>query len=291
MRSFLMMNNDFSEQYGRTSSQNRSKESPQIRIWSKPISGPKEQMEILEKVKTIQQFGMRHRGLFEFYGDDLITYKREKPKSSDRNKFLKVLSTYFTDYLEDDCPNTWQECQSSFWEEFLIIFYPTQIILTPNEKEVETFLFELKKFTRWLDRKTGCSSHVMINHLIEESKADLKKCEHLINELFKHAYPDIFKNKGHLEPSDLPKLLDIPKYDNMKTVIFEIKEINNELFIMTDILQNIDYLLNGLPQQIISPDLLIHGIIGRNNGDFVWTWLSPANVMPLRAKKMILGEG
>lgn len=286
---FLMFENMSNKRNGRASSQTRSKATPQIRIWSKPISDSKEQMEILEKVKISSQFGMRKRGLFEFYGDELIAYKREKPKCSNRNKFLHFLSTYFTEYLEDNCPTSWQECHSLFWEEFLFAFYPTQLTITPNEKEVETFLFELKKFTRWLDRKIGTSSYKLINQFIAESKDDLLECEYLLNQLLIHAYPEIFENKRHVEFSDLYKLKDVPDYENYKKLIFEIKEINNELVIASDIYTNINYLIEGMPPQILSPSILIYGVIGQNNGELIWTWQYPEHVMPLRTKKFIIG--
>ena len=62
--------------------------------------------------------------------------------------FLYVLGKYLTEYLEDDCPSSWETCQPSFWDEFIFSFYPFHIHVTPNEKEVERFLSEFSTYRR-----------------------------------------------------------------------------------------------------------------------------------------------
>ena len=134
---------------------------------------------------------MRYRGLLEFYENDLITYKLENPKSKARNQFLELLAKYFTVYLEEDCPTSWEDCQPPFWEEFLFTFYPFHLKVTPDEKEVEQFVLELKKFVRWINRNDKSSDYEYIDKYVKEALIDLKECEHLINRLYLHTFPRI----------------------------------------------------------------------------------------------------
>ena len=142
----------------------------------------------MQKLHIGSQFDFRHRGLFEFYGDDLIAYKLEKPKSASRNGFLTIFGKYFTDYL-DACPSSWEKIDENFWEELLFMYFPFHIKITTEKREVEKFLFELKKFTRWLDKRIGSQWTLFITKLIEQSSAELKYCEHLINILYLQHYP------------------------------------------------------------------------------------------------------
>ncbi|WP_458413232.1 hypothetical protein ACNQFZ_21035 [Schinkia sp. CFF1] len=281
-----MIKNRSSDRAGKMSSEDCYRPSPELRIWSIPFSNPNERIEILEKVSTSSQFGMRYRGLFEFYGDDLITYKREKPKCPLRNKFLQILSSYFTDYLEDDSPASWPGCQASFWEELIFVFFMLQIQVTNKEKEVETFLPELKKFTRWIDKRAGTNTHPLINKLIEKTKSELIICERLINHLYYKAYHEL--SKDYTDPQKEINSTHNQEYNEVKDTLFEISEINGEIAIASELFTNKKYLLNGLPNQMISPGTLIHGTIGKKYGHLVWNWLLPENVFPQRAKKYLM---
>ncbi|OIJ14408.1 hypothetical protein BKP37_08680 [Anaerobacillus alkalilacustris] len=45
------------------------------RVWSISVNNPNEHEEMKKKMTISSEFHMRYRGLFEFYGDDLISYK------------------------------------------------------------------------------------------------------------------------------------------------------------------------------------------------------------------------
>ncbi|HHY73304.1 MAG TPA: hypothetical protein GX497_08770 [Bacillus bacterium] len=102
------------------------------------------------------------------------------------------------------------------------------------------------------------------------------------------SYPEeIHKNFDKLSYEELYELLDDPYYDNTKSIIFEIKEIHHNLVIGLDINSNANYSIDGMPYKILSPGFLIHGSIGKFNGEVVWTWMFPENVMPLRSKNYL----
>ena len=48
----------------------------------------------------------QYRGHFLFYGKDFITYKLERPYDKDRNEFLRILSNFMSNVLEDHCPSS-----------------------------------------------------------------------------------------------------------------------------------------------------------------------------------------
>lgn len=88
-----------------------------------------------------------------------------------------------TDILVDSCSPSWKQCQSSFWEEFIFDCIPQYIKITPQEKEVEKYLFQLKKFTKWFDHLAGTSWSPVVEAFAEEATPDLKNCERLLNHL------------------------------------------------------------------------------------------------------------
>jgi hypothetical protein len=257
------------------------------RVFFQPFSNQNEHKEFLSKIKVSSQFGLRYRGLLEFYGDHLIAYKLENPTSKSRNEFLTVLGKYLTDYLEDDCPSSWEECQPTFWEEFLLSFYPFLMKVTPKEREVETFLSELKKFTHWLDRKVGGSRYELIEKYIEESSTELKKCEHLLNRLYLHKFPLLHHDDWDPQMDFMIDLHDSEKFQEAKLIIFEVRNLNGSIVVITDIDSNLTYNIKGLPSEIIIPGMIISGGIARKNGDWIWTWYHPESVFPLRAKKFL----
>lgn len=256
-------------------------------IYLESIACPNEKREFLEKVGICLKFDMRPRGLLEFYGDDLVAYKQEKPKNQSRNTFLQVLSAYFTDYLFDNCPSSWQECRDSFWEQLLVAFFPLQMYLSTNEKEVDVFLNELKKFVKWLDHRKESSFSKMVNHYIEEYKTDLKYCEFLLNCLYNHISPDILdKDSQELFPTT--KLLDdIHEYNQSKKLIFEIINIDDGITMASDVKTHQVFYIAGLPYEVLSPGILISGLIAKKFENSIWKWISPDSVYPLDAQKYL----
>ncbi|WP_077620070.1 hypothetical protein [Bacillus sinesaloumensis] len=142
---------------------------------------------------------MRYRGLLEYYGKDFIAYKKEKPSDKKRNEFLRIISKFMTHYIEDDCPPSWKQCPASFWELFIFSFYPDHIKLSPTEQEVEIFLYQLKEFVRWLDKRSGTSWSPIIEQYSLEAFPELKICERSINWIFLRGFPRIHHNDWNLE--------------------------------------------------------------------------------------------
>lgn len=165
---------------------------------------------------------MRYRGLFEYYGKDLIAYKRENPTDQNRNEFLRILSSYMTTHLVDNCPTSWKKCKTSFWEEFIFGYYPHMMLITPEENEVDTFLLELKKFIQWLDKRAGTSFHPLIEKYAAESVTD-----------FQLSILKIKKNNNN-KPFNI---LDISKMLNG----FSLYSLTNAPFSLSEILHNLIY--------------------------------------------------
>lgn len=55
----------------------RQRVKPETKIKLIPLTGTQSRSEILKKIEISSQFNMRYRGLFEYYGDDLIAYKKK----------------------------------------------------------------------------------------------------------------------------------------------------------------------------------------------------------------------
>ncbi|MFD2045480.1 hypothetical protein ACFSTA_17490 [Ornithinibacillus salinisoli] len=88
----------------------------EVKAWKIEFSHPDEREVYMERLRVGSEFDMRYRGIFEFYGADLVAYKLKHKSSNQVNDFLRVFSKYLTDYLEDDCPPSWEECSHSFCE-------------------------------------------------------------------------------------------------------------------------------------------------------------------------------
>ncbi|QQZ07731.1 hypothetical protein [Heyndrickxia vini] len=258
---------------------------PQIRVQMKHFSGLDERKEFIKKIEISSQFNLRYRGLFAFYIDDLIEYKQERPTSHSRNEFLTILGKYLTEYLEDDCPSSWINCEPTFWEELLFSFYPFRIKITPKEKEVEQFLVELKKFTRKLDKKYGSSFKPLVDKIIEESSEELIKCEHLLNRLFIDQYPRIHHKDWNPQLEIKKHHQKLDKCHETIESVFEVTNLNGPIIVVSTLDTNLSYFIKGLPYEMISVGDLFSGGIGKKKDEWIWTWILTQSVFPPRAKK------
>lgn len=263
----------------------RGKNMTEIRVKSYPIANPEERQEILRDLAISSEFEMRYRGLFEYYGKDLIAYKREKPTDQNRNEFLRILSSYMTTHLENNCPTSWKKCKTSFWEEFIFGYYPHMMLITPEENEVDTFLLELKKFIQWLDKRAGTSFHPLIEKYAAESVTDLKLCESLLNSLFLKDYPLIYQDEWNPN-EDIEKInLAYTQCTDRTNSFFEVTNIYDDILEITDLNSNRTFNLLKMPCKLFEPGIIISGIIGKKESDLFWDLYQTEGIYPNRAKK------
>ncbi|MUK87649.1 hypothetical protein GMD78_04445 [Ornithinibacillus sp. L9] len=258
----------------------------QVRAWVKTISDPNEHKEFMERLHVGSQFDMRYRGLVEYYGDDLIAYKRKNLSSKHVNDFLYIFSKYLTDHLEDDCPPSWKEFHPQLWEEFIYACFPMYLDISLKQNKSEIFQKQLKKFIYWLDKRSGCSWYSTVEKCIEDGLEELKTCEKIFNALFLHSYPN-------LHQKDLNPLEDIAKIearlqgcDTTLNSIFEVTNITDGIVSVRDIDTNTALQIAAFPTTI-STGILLEGTIGMNNYDFYWTWLATQAVYPNKAQNYI----
>ncbi|WP_040205839.1 hypothetical protein [Neobacillus jeddahensis] len=258
----------------------RTKNRPEIRMWMQSIANPKERQELLRNLEISAEFEMRYRGLFTYYGKDLITYKLQKPSDKNRNEFLRILSKFMTDCLEDNCPASWLQCQPSFWEEFIFMFFPHSMKVTAEEKQVEAFLLQLKKFVRWLDKNKGTSWSPVVKDLIVAATPELKDCEHLLNSLFLLDYPLLFHPDWDPEQDFERMNQEFAQCADRSNSIFEVTSKIENTVVLTDIDTHCTYYVKGLPYQLIEPGIIMSGIIGRKRDEFVWKWYQTDGIYP-----------
>jgi hypothetical protein len=166
---------------------------PQVKVLMKHFENPKERENIFKNMRISAEFDMRHRGHFLFYGKDFIDYKLERPYDKDRNEFLRIISNFMTDVLKDNCPPSWKKCKRPFWEELIFTQLPHVMRISPDQKQVETFLFQLKSFIQWLDKRVGTTWFIVVDKYSKEAISDLKVCEKLLNTIFLRDFPQLYQ--------------------------------------------------------------------------------------------------
>ncbi|MBS4192348.1 hypothetical protein KHA94_19500 [Bacillus sp. FJAT-49705] len=261
---------------------------PQVKVRKFPINCEQERKEVLQNIQISSQFNMRYRGLFEYYGKDLIAYKREKPRDQNRNEFLRIISIFMSFYLEDTCPTSWENCQPSFWEELMITIFPLHMHVTPQKKEVEKFLHELKKFVRWLDRRVGTSWSLTIENHINKYHDELKMCEVLLNTHFLLHFPQIHKSDNWDPLQNIKKLKeDSSEFNNTINSIFKICSTHENTTVLKDISDDRDFYVIGLDCNQTMEGILLDCSIGKKDSDIYWHWLFTEGVYPGNTSKYI----
>jgi flavodoxin len=257
----------------------------EIKTWMHTFNHPDEQKEYIEKIKLGSQFDMRFRALFEFYGDELIAYKRKYNTSERVNEFLRILSKYFTEHLENKIPTSWKECYPPFWEELINAIFPHYMRFPIKQNQSKIFLTQLKKFVRWLDKRTGYKAYKTVEMLADESIHELVCCEQLLNELHLYFFPKA--NNNNWDPFEDLSIIEGRLKECCSTVdaIFQVKSIINGDVILCDIQTQQLYHLKTFPVQNLFSGILLHGIIGKRIEDTHWTWHFTEGVYPNRAKK------
>ncbi|RWR04054.1 hypothetical protein QNH23_14550 [Siminovitchia fortis] len=263
---------------------------PEVKVFKHSFASPEEYQEFLCDLQVSSQFKMRYRGLYQYYGKDLIAFKREKPRCMIRNEFLQVFSSYMTDYLEDHCPPSWNDCHPPFWEELIFAHFPHHFKVTEEEKEVENFLSELNKFVKRIDKNAGTRWTQEVRTYSDEALIDLKICERLLNRLFLKQYPD-FHKEGWDFKKDFDRIEHLLYHFNRSFhTLFQVIDIIDETVILEKLDDGRIFHTRGLPVNIIKPDLLFFGTIGQNSGQFSWRWLLTEGIYPERAKPFMLNK-
>jgi hypothetical protein len=262
-------------------------EDSNTRIWLQEFKQPGEHTELLENLKISQDFNMRHRGLMEYYGKDLIAYKKEQMANEKRNEFLRTFSHYMTDHLEDDCPPSWKECPASFWEELIFAYLPHYTKITPQKNYSETFLLQLRKFVRWLDKREDTVFSSLVEGYITEGTPILKKCEGLLNYLFLKDFPRFHHSDWNLKEDQKRWEGSLEKYRTTIDGMFQVSAFADECVILKDLHTHHTYLTKSLPVNKLSTKTIITGTIGQKSHELVWDWLATINVFPEKGEKYI----
>lgn len=264
----------------------RRKNGPEVSMRVHHFATPEERQNLLRDLAISSEFEMRHRGLLEYYGKDFIAYKKEKPHDPKRNEFLRVMSKYMTHYLEDDCPPSWKECQPAFWEVFIYSFYPDHIKLSPNEQDIETFIFQLKNFVRWLDKRTGTSWYATIDQYTSEAFPELKICERVIHRLILKDFPRIHDDDWNLDQDIEQFNQKFTQCTNQVVGKFKVTAIIGDSALVTELKTNCTYYIKGLPCDLIVSGMKMSGIIGKTSGDQCWNWYHTIGVYPSKGEQL-----
>jgi hypothetical protein len=260
---------------------------PQIRVKEILIKDEKHRQQIFMDLAVSSEFDMRHRGVFEYYGKDLIAYKREKPSDKDRNEFLRIFSKFMTDCLEDNCPSSWKHCQPSFWEELIFTFYPHSMMISPDEKWTDSFLGQLLTFVRWLDKRYGTSHYPIAENYALTAVSELKACERLLNALFLINYPRIFHDDWDLEVDRERMIQNLDQCVSTCFDLFEVTSIDHDFVNLTKFNSKKSYFVIGLPSELMVPGMLLRGMLGKHPRSQYWNWQYTDGVYPASGKRFI----
>jgi hypothetical protein len=262
-------------------------EDSNTRIWLQEFKQPGEHLELLKKFKISKEFDMRPRGLMEYYGNDLIDYKKEQMANKKRNEFLRTFAHYMTDHLEDECPPSWKECPDSFWEELIFAYLPHYTKIIPKKNYSETFLSQLRKFVRWLDKKEHTDFFQLVDGYITEGSPTLTKCEDLLNYFFLKDYPHFHQPDWDYEKDHDRWKKEAEEYSESINSLFHISAVTEDGLILEDIDTHRTYFTKSFPIKKISSELLLSGVIGKRPHELVWDWFITESIYPARGGKYI----
>lgn len=243
---------------------------------------------MLTNLKVSAEFDMRHRGLFEYYGKDLIAYKNNYRFQRNCNEFLRDFSKYMTDYLEDNCPPAWDKCNASFWEELIFAYIPLILKVTPQRKEAEKFLSQLKHFVRWLDRRIGTSWYGVVENYVRQAKPALVQCEQLLNEIFLTDFPKLYQDDWDFKLDIEESEQEFQETTDRLSSVFEVTGVMEDVVLVNELKTKHCYQLQGLPNPFLFPGMLLDGVLGKRNDELFYRWFLTNNLFPAGAKKFIV---
>ncbi|GAA0489430.1 hypothetical protein GCM10008986_14080 [Salinibacillus aidingensis] len=254
------------------------------------FSHPEERKKYLEMLKIGSAFDMRPRALFHYYGPDLIAYKKRFLSNPQVNYFLRLFSAYLTTHLEDDCPESWEECGPEFWEELITVYYPYYMKITIEQNQTEIFFTQLLKFAHWLDKRTGCSCYEIVKKCTEENWSELTSVESLLNDLLLYTFPNLYE-EGWNTRAALEEITEqLRMCSSTVESLFEVRQVTETMIVLYDIAGDRTYQINNISKHM-SPGILIFGEIGRKARELYWILFFTQTVYPPKAKQYIVVGG
>jgi hypothetical protein len=260
---------------------------PQVNVLIKHFKNPKEHEEMVKNLQIGTEFEMRSRGHYLFYGKDMIAYKLERPYDQNRNEFLRIISNFMSNVLEDTCPSSWKKCKRPFWEELIFTHLPHVIRITPDQKQIETFLYQLKMFIQWLDKRVGTTWFTVVDKYSKEAVSDLKVCEQVLNALFLRDFPQIHvKGFSPVQTAEIieQNFMECTKHLNS---LFEVTSLIDQITVLTEFNTNKTFYVKCLPTHLIVPGLIMNGAIGRKSGTLLWEWYQTEGIYPQKGRKYL----
>jgi hypothetical protein len=227
----------------------------------------------------------------EYYGNDLIDYKREKMANKKRNEFLRSFAHYMTDHLEDECPPSWKECPSSFWEELIFAYLPYFTKIIPHKNYAEIFLSQLRKFVRWLDEREQTDILQLVDGYIIDGTPILKKCEDLLNYFFLKDYPRFHQPDWDYEKDHGRWEKQAGEYSESINSLFHISAVTEDGIILKDIDSHRTYFTKSFHIKKTSSELLLSGVLGKRPHELVWDWIVTESIYPVKGGKYIQFAG
>ncbi|PFO09722.1 hypothetical protein COJ85_00925 [Bacillus sp. AFS076308] len=159
--------------------------------------------------------------------------------------------------------------------------------ISTEEKEVETFLSQLRYFVKWLDKRVGTYWYLIVEEYTFIASSELKACEHLLNGLFLNDFPRIYQTDWDPE-QDIDKINHKFKQctDRLNS-IFEVTSIIEDTFLLSEFETNYTYYIRGLPYKLIEIGMIMSGIIAKKSTDLTWNWFQTDGIYPQRGKTYI----
>ncbi|WP_193224508.1 hypothetical protein [Bacillus sp. B1-b2] len=262
---------------------NQQKKFSPVKVRLIPLDGTQNRSQILKKIEISSSFNMKYKALFEYYGDDLIEYKKLDLDNKQRNDFLRIFSSYLTDFLEDTMPTSWKKCSTSFLKQLCYLYLPSTVQISQNKNHITLFLEEFRHFATWLDKKENTKWMEFIDKHLTTLQT-LQTCEDLHHTLFLQLYPTYLhstrNDQKHMEK--VKQLLN--QCQEVEDGLFQIRAINTQTVSISNIFTNRIYDIHSTEIQEKHLGIILDVSIGIYKNHSTWTILVPLGIYPKEAK-------
>ncbi|MCM2591948.1 hypothetical protein [Rossellomorea marisflavi] len=248
---------------------------------------PEDHQDMLDMFRVSREFKMKYRGLLYYYGKDFVAFKKENRDSQGRNLFLEVIASYMTLHLEDECPDSWNECPYPFWEELIFTYLPSKTKILPEKNFTHLFLHELHAFLTWLDEREHTALSPKVLPFIKESLPMLSRYESLFADLFLRNYPKMHQPDWNYRADMAIADQKWNLYAERAQGLFQVHSIEKEGILFIDLLTRFPYFIRNVPVHRIDEGMVIAGAIGRRESGMVWDLVFPDGFFPKRGIKYI----